>query len=205
VRRRVASELWLGERTVIAGHEVVVLPIGRPFAVSFATAASDETVVVSGGLLECLDERQAAAVVRHEVAHLRLRHQRLLAVAAVVEGVVGWLPPVARSVGALHLAVERAADEEASSAAPGARHDVRESLLILAGLSSVSGVAAFADARTVAARIAALAASPAPPGAGLHTLVYTPGTAAGLVAAPALLSWGGHLRMVVAMAGRCAA
>lgn len=205
VRLRIASELWLGERTVIAGHEVVVLPISRPLAVSFAATANDETVVVSSGLLDCLDRRQAAAVVRHEVAHLHLRHQRLLAAAAVAEGVAGWLPPVARSAGALRLAVERAADEEASSRSPRARRDVRDSLVALAGLSSVSGVAAFADVRTVAARIAALDAPPARPGAGLHTLLYAPGAAAGLAAAPALLSWSGHMQMVVAMAGRCAA
>lgn len=205
VRCRIASDLWLGERTVIAGHDVVVLPIGRPLAVSFATTANDETVVVSVGLLERLDGQQTAAVVRHEVAHLRLRHQRLLTVAAVAEGVIGWLPPVARSASALRLAVERAADEAASSVSPGARRDVRDSLLALAGLSSVASAAAFADPRTVAARIAALDAPPARPGAGLHTLLYAPGAAAGLVGAPALVSWGGHVQMVVAMAGRCAA
>ncbi|MFP5318208.1 MAG: M48 family metalloprotease [Acidimicrobiia bacterium] len=203
VRRRIACDLWLGERAVIAGRDVVVLPVSRPIAVSFATTAGEEAVVVSAGLLDRLDHKQVEAVVRHEAAHLRRRHQRLLSVAAAAEGVAGWMPPVRRSARALRLAVERGADEEAAAASSGGRIDVRDSLLALAGLPPAPEVAAFADPATVAARIAALDAPPRRPGIASHALLYAPGAVAGLMAAPALVSWAGHVRTVVAMAGRC--
>lgn len=202
-RRRVAAELWLGERAVIAGYDVVVLPVGRPAAISFA-ASGEKFIVVSTGLLGVLDERQVEAVLAHEVAHLRHRHQRLLAIAAVAEGVAGWLRPAARSAAALRLAVERAADEDAAAAAgPGGRQAVRDSLVALANAAPAGDVAAFADAATVAARIHAMDAPPPPVTPVWHTLLYAPGAAAGLAVGAAMATWGGHLQTVVAMAGRC--
>lgn len=204
VRDRVADDLWLGESRVIAGHGVVVLPLARPLALSFEQADGEQFIVVSDGLLTLLDERQAAAVIRHEAAHLRHHHQRPLTLVAIVERVLGWVRPVARSAAALHLAVERWADDEAAGPTPASRLAVRDSLLALSGLSPVVDTAGFVDARTVLARIQALEAPPARPALGAHLLLYLPGSAAGVVAAPALVSWGGHVRMIVAMAGRCA-
>lgn len=203
VRRRVAAELWLGERRVVAGHPVVVLPVARPLALSFEHRRHRQVIVVSNGLLDALSPTQVAAVVRHEAAHLRYRHQRLLTLATVADRVLGWLPPVARSAAALHLAVERWADEEAARPSPAARQAVRDSLLTLAGLCPVAGVAGFADVSTLAARITALESPPPPPPVSQHVLLYLPGSAVGLVAGPALLAWGDQVRMVLAMAGRC--
>lgn len=202
-RDRIADDLWLGESRVIAGHSVVVLPVARPLAVSFERAG-EQHIVASDGLLTLLDEAQTAAVIRHEAAHLRHHHQRLLSIVAVAEQVLGWLPPVARSAAALHLAVERWADDDAAGKTPASRLAVRDSLLALAGLSPVLGTAGFTDARTVVARVEALEAPAPRPAVGAHLLLYVPGGAAAAIAAPALVAWGSHARMIVAMAGRCA-
>lgn len=202
LRARLAGDLWLGEHRVIGGHPVVVLPISRPLAVSVEHRRA-LSIIVSDGLLGVLDDAQVEAVVCHEAAHLGHGHQRLLTVAGVAEGVFGWLPPVARTAGAVRLAVERWADEEAAASGAGGRGAVRESLLLLADVVPVAGVAAFTDAATIAARVAALESPSAPPPVRQHLLLYVPGGVAAAVAAPAVMTWGGHVHMVLAMSGRC--
>lgn len=203
VRGRLAAELWLGRHRTIAGHSVIVLPAARPLAMSFEQGKGAGFIVVSDGLLAALDETRTEAVVRHEAAHLQHRHQRLLTLATLADHILGWAPPVAASAAALHLAVERWADEEAAGPEPARRRAVRDTLLALAAISPVAGVAGFANAQTVAARIVALESPPLPPALGQHVLLYVPGSVAGLVAAPALVSWGGHVHMVMTMSGRC--
>lgn len=204
MRHRLAGELWLGETRKVAGHAVVVLPVGRPLALSFESARHDQVIVVSEGLFLALEPPQAEAVIRHEAAHVRFGHQRLLTLASVAERVLGWVPAVGRSAAELRLAVERWADEHAAQGPPAARRAVRDSLAALAGLSPVAGTARFADARTVAARIMALESPPPRPPFFQHALLYLPGGMASLVAGPALVGWANHLRMVLAMSGRCA-
>lgn len=203
LRLRLVDELWLGEHRVVARHPVVVLPVARPLAVSFELPQHEQVIVLSEGLLQALDASQVEAVVRHEAAHLRCQHQRLLTLASVAEQVLGWLPPVARSAAELRLALERCADEDAAGPSPAARQAVRDSLVTLAGLSRMPGVAGFADAGTVAVRILALESPPQRPPVSHHALLYVPGGVAGLVATPALVTWGNHLHMVLAMSGRC--
>lgn len=205
VRRGLAAELWLGERRSVAGHAVVVLPVSRALALSFAPTRHDGVIVISEGLLVALAPLQVEAVVRHEAAHLRHGHQRLLVVAAVAAGALGWVPTIGRSAAELHLAVERWADEWAAQSSPATRNALRDSLVALAGVYPAAGVAAFADAGTLAARIMALESPPPRPPVTQHALLYLPGGAAGLVAAPALASWANHLHMVLAMSGRCSA
>lgn len=201
LRRRLASDLWLGERHRIAGHPVVVLPVARPLAASFHHRA--RVIVVSRGLSQLLSPDELAAVVRHEAAHLDHRHQRFQAVTVAARPLLGRLPGVRRSLAALELAVERWADDVASGYDEDGRDAVRRSLLRLAGIAPVTGVAAFADPSTVAARLDALSAPPPPVPAMLHPLVYVPGAVAAAVATP-LLGWAGQTTAVLALAGRCA-
>lgn len=204
VRDRLVRDLWLGETRPIAGHAVVVLPLARQLAVSVDHNGT-MAIIVSEGLLRVLDPAQVEAVVRHEAAHLRHRHQRMLTLAGAVEAIFGGFPPVVRSAAALRLTVERWADEEAADHAVGGRRAVRDSLLVLVGVAPATGLAGFTDAATVAARLAALESPPPAPPSGRHLMLYVPGSVAGAVAAPALVTWGGHVNMVLAMAGRCPA
>lgn len=203
VRRRLTAELWLGELRLIAGYAVVVLPIRRPLAFSFDLGNHQQVIVASDGLFGALGPSHSEVVLRHEAAHLRHRHQRLLALSTVAERVLGWFPGVTRSAAALNLGVERWADEDAAGSSPAGRLAVRNSLLALAGLSPVEGVAPFADAKTVAARLVALESPPLRPSFSQRAPLYLPGGAAGLAATPALLAWGSHMHMVLAMSGRC--
>lgn len=202
-RRRLAEDLWLGGHRRIAGHDVVILPVDRPFAASFDDGTA--TIVLSDGLLDRLGADEIDAVVRHEAAHLAHRHQRLLTVAAAVEPLLGRLPGVRRSLAALHLALERGADEDAASASPDGRDTVRRGLLRLLELPAPpTGAAAFLDARTVAARVRALADPPPPATTAAHVGLYIPGLAACALVVPGLYQWGDQLRVVAAMAGSCA-
>ena len=202
LRARIAGDLWLGERRVVGDHDVVVLPVSQPLALSFEHGGTP-LIVLSTGLFDALDVRHIGAVVRHEAAHLRHRHQRLLAVAGIAEGLLGRLRPVARTAAALRLAVERSADEEAAGTSDKERVALRDSLLRLAGVTPVAGAAPFTDAGTVAARVIALEHPPARLRLAQHLMVYLPAAFAVALAAPAVITWGGHLHMVVAMAGRC--
>jgi beta-lactamase regulating signal transducer with metallopeptidase domain len=201
LRRRLADDLWLGRRHVIDGYRVVELPLQRPFAVSFDDG--QPTIVISTGLLELLSADEITAVVRHEAAHLRHHHQRLHAAARLISPLL-VLPGIRRSSAALNLSVERWADEDACTGSPTIRVALRTSLLRLAHLpSGLAGATAFAKAHTVAARLDALAATPRPVSAPVHALLYLPGTAALLVAAPAIYQWANRTGSLLTMAGRC--
>jgi len=202
LRRRLAGDLWLGDERVLAGQPVVVLPVDRPIAISFR--APEPTIIVSHGLIARLDAEEVAAVVHHEAAHLAHGHQWLQAVRGVVAPTLGRLPVVRRSIAALDLALERAADEAAAGADPDRREALRRSLLTLTGLAPApGGVAGFADAATLAARIDALGAPPAPLPPIAHRLLYVPGLATAAVAAPLVADRIDRTVAVVAMAGRC--
>jgi len=201
LRRRLTDDLWLGHRRTIAGQPVVELPVQRPLAVSFDDGKP--TIVISSGMFDLLSSDEITAVVRHEVVHLRHHHQRLHTSARRIAPLLG-LPGIRQSSAALHLSVERWADEDACADSPAMRDALRRSLLRLAHLPTVpAGATQFAEARTVAARIEALASTPRPVRATLHALLYLPGTAALLIAAAALYQWANQTRSLLAMAGRC--
>ena len=203
LRRRLTADLWLGHPRTIAGHHVVVLPVDRPFAVSLP--GPDAAVVLSQGLVDRLDPVEAAAVVRHEAAHLAGRHQQLLFVAEALGPTLGRLPGVRRSVAALRLAIERAADETAAATTPDGRSVLSRTLLrLLDTTAPPAPTLAFAEARTVAARLAALDDPPVRPAAPVHAALYLPGVAVAVAALPRLYQWADQARTVLAMAGRCA-
>ena len=202
LRRRLAADLWLGYPCTIAGHRVVVLPVDRPLAVSLA--GPEAAVVLSQGLVDRLDLEEAAAVVRHEAAHLAGRHQRLFLVAEALGPTLGRLPGARRSVAALRLAIERTADETAAATTPDGRSVLSRTLLRLLDTTAPPAPAlAFAEARTVAARLSALDNPPTPPAVPVHAALYLPGVAVAAAALPGLYRWADQARTVIAMAGRC--
>lgn len=117
VRRARSARIdpFIGRHRTLGEFDLVVVPSTRLFAHSIP--GQSPQIVLSDGLVALLDEQQVSAVVRHEMAHHRLDHRRFLVVAAVVEQLLGWAPPVRRSVTALRANVELWADE-ASTGSP---------------------------------------------------------------------------------------
>jgi len=114
-RRRAALPRWAAESAAHdegAGAEVRIAPSLRPMA--FAVPGRDRHVVISRAVTRVLTEPELRAVLAHEGAHLRLRHDRYLLILATYERVWGWLPGVAGVVARLRQAVEQWADTAAS-------------------------------------------------------------------------------------------
>jgi hypothetical protein len=146
-----------GEHRPLTDATLVVLPTDA--VVSYAVPGSPPQVVVSRGLTRALSSEELDAVVRHERAHLRQRHDRDLLLAGVVDATLGWLPGLRASTHALRLSVERSADE-AAAGMPEARDVIRRALLKTTE-TLLGPVPAFTAAFTVLARLDALA-TPAP-------------------------------------------
>lgn len=99
------------QQRVLGGQPVKVVHDSRPFA--WTLQARWGGVVMSSGALEQLSEREVAAVVAHEYAHLQQRHHL---VAAIMEGLrrtLGWVPAIRAAAGALPHYLEIAADAHA--------------------------------------------------------------------------------------------
>jgi Zn-dependent protease with chaperone function len=90
---------------------IVVLPGDSIEA--YALPGLPGRIVVSGGLLDCLDSRGRDALVAHEQAHLSGRHHLFVAVTMVAAAANPLLLPVLRAV---EYTVERWADEQAAAA-----------------------------------------------------------------------------------------
>jgi hypothetical protein len=92
------------------GGRVVVVP-GRSIE-AYALPGSPGRIVVSGRLLDVLDDRGRAALLAHEHAHLTGRHHLFTTVARLAAAANPLLLPVARAV---EYTVERWADERAAT------------------------------------------------------------------------------------------
>ena len=128
------------------------------------------------------------AVVRHELAHLRHRHHRDLALATVADATLGWMPGLRASTAALRLGIERSADEEASER-PGAREATRRALLKTTE-TMLAPVPAFTAALTLLARLDPLATPPSHPSLRLRAAMFAPLAGLAAVALPGLLGSG---------------
>ena len=87
LQRAARIDECVGEHRQLPEATLVVLPIDA--VVAYATPGSPPQVVVSRGLTRVLRADELDAVVRHELAHLRHRHHRDLALAAVVDAALG--------------------------------------------------------------------------------------------------------------------
>jgi hypothetical protein len=174
LQRAARIDDWVGDHRHLADATLVVLPIDT--VVAYASPGSPGQIVVSRGLTQVLGADELHAVVRHELSHLRNRHHGDLALAAVVDAALGWMPGLRASTTALRLGVERAADEEAAER-PGARDAIRRALL-KATETMLVPVPAFTTALTLVARLDALATSPPHPSHRLRAAMF--GSLAGL-------------------------
>jgi hypothetical protein len=158
--RLLRAEPWLGEHRLDHGVDLVTLPCAEPLA--YAIPGRPGQITVTEGLVSALDGEEMDAVVRHELAHLRLHHHEALALGSDIEARFGWFGPARNSVTDLRLAVERWADEDAGSVSARARPALRRALLKTVGLA-IGPVPAFTDVDTIAARLDALAVAPPRP------------------------------------------
>lgn len=202
VRRATRIEGWLGRHDRFAGYDLAVLPTPALLAVSVSGA--DGQIVVSEGLVEALSPAELTAVLRHEAAHLDHRHDRYLLLATALEHAFVLLSPVRRSTGALRVALERWADEEATGETTAERVVLHAALLGLSGALAAPGIAAFSAAETVFERLQAMRAAPPRSCRPRYAVVYAPAVVLGLTVTLAGGVWAGDLGMVIAMAGRCA-
>ncbi|WP_344613960.1 M48 family metalloprotease, partial [Dactylosporangium salmoneum] len=162
---RLVREAWRRDRAAAVLHDagrpvggLLVADWGVPRAVAVpARRGRAGHVLVTTGLLRLLDDRERAVVLAHERAHLRRRHHRTAAVAAVSRAVNPLLRPVPAAVDVL---VERSADEDAARES-GDRILVARTIgkVALAGPSAGRGGLGFDGSATVR-RVAALLTPP---------------------------------------------
>ena len=200
-QRQFRIEPELGEHRPYGCHELVVLPIDSLIALS--VGACPGQIVVSRGLVDTLPPAELAAVVRHEAAHLDHGHHRFLLLAAAVEAAFGRFPLVRRSVVALRTALERWADEDAAGAHETGRSTVRSALVGLALAVVDPAVAAFNGVDDVVERLDALEAPTPRPSLARRFAVYAPVIIVSVGVLVAIGGWAGHVRAMLAVAGRC--
>jgi Zn-dependent protease with chaperone function len=109
-RARALAESYRRAASMAQGGRVVVVP-GRSIE-AYALPGSPGRIVVSGRLLDVLDDRGRAALLAHEHAHLTGRHHLFTTVARLAAAANPLLLPVVRAV---EYTVERWADERAAT------------------------------------------------------------------------------------------
>lgn len=162
--------------------------------VAFAQPGRQGGIVVSSTMLRALRPTERQALLAHEQAHLRHRHDRYLLVATLARG----LPVLAALARKLSLALERWADEEAAHVT-GDRLVVARAVAraALAGAHPHPGAALGARGSDVPARVVALAAPPATASRWTYPMVMVP-----VAVATAALTQIHHLLPIVATLGR---
>lgn len=201
--RRVTGEMhveeWFGRHEARDGVEVVVLP--APHVLAYSVHATPAQVVISDGLVDTLAPDELAAVLRHELAHLRHGHQRYLVLAAALEHAVPFATPSTRP---LRAALERWADEHASGASPERRASLRAALLrVTDAMVGAPPVAAFTTAGTVLERAAALEQPRVASSCFRRVVAYLTIASLAATVVAALVVWIAEAHMMLAMAGFC--
>lgn len=138
--------------------ELAVLDMAAPEA--FALPGSPGRIVVSRGMLRCLDDREREALLAHERAHLRGRHHLFQTLWRLSAAANPLLRPLS---GAGGFVLERWADEEAAVRV-GDRTVVAHAVgrAALAGSANRSRPALAATGGAVPQRVRALLAPPPP-------------------------------------------
>lgn len=111
---RAARHIVRTNRFAGPDEELVVLPSDEPTAYAVpGRPGRGGHIVVSAGMLRCLDSDERRVLLAHERAHLARGHHRYVWVADLAAAAVPVLDPLRRRV---RFAVERWADEDAARA-----------------------------------------------------------------------------------------
>ncbi len=89
------------------------LVLDHPAAAAYCVPGLRSRIVISAGTLELLDQAELAAVLAHERAHLRERHDLVLLPFTALLRVFRWSAVARRAEGAVALLVEMLADDHA--------------------------------------------------------------------------------------------
>ncbi len=169
------------------------LVVDHPAAAAYCVPGLRSRIVISAGALDLLDQAELAAVLAHERAHLRERHDLVLLPFTALARAFPWSVLVQRSYASVALLVEMLADDHAARQRP-ARELVTALIRVGAAGSpgSPAGTLAIADDEDaevgdsgVTARVERLL-TPAP-GLSLPARILVCAAAAALVVVPAAL------------------
>jgi Zn-dependent protease with chaperone function len=168
------------------------LVVDHPAAAAYCVPGLRSRIVISAGALDLLDQAELAAVLAHERAHLRERHDLVLLPFTALGRAFPWSVLAQRSYASVALLVEMLADDHAARQRP-ARELVTALIRVGAAGSPgmPAGTLAVADEDAdmgdsgVTARVERLL-TPSP-GLSLPARALVCGTAAALVVVPAAL------------------
>ena len=166
------------------------LVVDHPAAAAYCVPGLRSRIVISAGAIDLLDQAELAAVLAHERAHARERHDLVLLPFTALCRAFPWSGSAQRAHAAVALLIEMLADDHAL------RHRAARELvtaLIRVGAAGPSGTPAGALAMAggrpadsgVCARVERLLA-PAP-GLSMPALALVSGAAAALVVVPVAL------------------
>jgi len=165
------------------------LVVDHPAATAYCLPGLRSAIVVSAGTLDLLDADELAAVLAHERAHLRERHDLVLLPFLALLRAFRWAEVARQAYQAVELLIEMHADDRALRQRPA--RELATALLRVGAAggggvpSGALGAAQRAEECEVAARVIRLL-RPAP-GLSNATLAVIIGASAAIVAVPAAL------------------
>ena len=163
------------------------LVVDHPAATAYCVPGLHSVIVISAGTLDLLDQAELAAVLAHERAHLRARHDLVLLPFTALLRAFRWSATAREANRAVSLLVEMLADDRARRHQSG--RELATALLRVGtsgGSATPAGTLAAAPATggDLAARVTRLLRPP--PGLPMYTTVLLCASAALAVATPAV-------------------
>ncbi len=131
--------------------------LDHPTAVAYTLPGWHSRVVLSAGMLDLLPRAELAAVIDHERAHVRSRHDLLVLPFQAWGTALGWLPGVRAAAAAVAELTEMLADDWAGRRSSPSTLARALATVALAGVPADSGVVGYQTpavaGRSVAARV----------------------------------------------------
>jgi beta-lactamase regulating signal transducer with metallopeptidase domain len=162
------------------------LVVDHPAAAAYCVPGLRSAIVISAGALDLLDQAELAAVLAHERAHLRARHDLVLLPFTALLRAFRWSAVAREANREVALLVEMMADDRARRRRPA--RELATALLRVGvsggGAAPTGALAGAAMDGQLAARVTRLLRPP--PGLPVSAALLVGAVAAALVAAPAL-------------------